>query len=383
MSLGSLVALSATSIGLGALRIVLFAVGALIVATAVASAVKTVVVPRGISTALVRVVFVSLRRIFEAIAFRRDTFLARDAILAGFGPVAFLTLPVVWLSFTVAGFTAMQWAVSDTGAIRRSFYISGSSMLTLGVAFNTSLASAALSFVQALIGVLMTALLISYLPTLYGAFARRETLVGKLETRAGLPPSPIDALVRYRRIGALERLDADLFEPWEQWFVEVEESHTTFAGLVFFRSPRPERNWVTAGGCVLDTAAIYLSLVDLPFSPQAALCLRSGFLSFNRIAEYFAIPLPAKPLPTDPITVGRAEFDLMLDELRSVDIPLKADLDQAWRDFQGWRVNYDTALVALCGLVLAPPGRWSSDRGGDRLVPTGIRKTRAAKGRNP
>lgn len=34
----------------------------------------------------------------------------------------------------------------------------------------------------------------------------------------------------------------------------------------------------------------------------------------------------------------------------------------AWRDFAGWRVNYDTVLVALAGLTMAPYAPWSSDR---------------------
>ena len=36
----------------------------------------------------------------------------------------------------------------------------------------------------------------------------------------------------------------------------------------------------------------------------------------------------------------------MVVELQAAGLPLKADLDQAWRDFAGWRVNYDTVLIA-------------------------------------
>ena len=43
-------------------------------------------------------------------------------------------------------------------------------------------------------------------------------------------------------------------------------------------------------------------------------------------------------------------------------MPLKADRDQAWRDFAGWRVNYDRVLVSLANLTEAPPAMWSSDR---------------------
>jgi hypothetical protein len=41
---------------------------------------------------------------------------------------------------------------------------------------------------------------------------------------------------------------------------------------------------------------------------------------------------------------------------------LKPDLQAAWLDFAGWRVNYDTVLIALAGLTAAPYAPWSSDR---------------------
>ncbi|HXX77014.1 MAG TPA: hypothetical protein VEI53_00860, partial [Ktedonobacteraceae bacterium] len=50
------------------------------------------------------------------------------------------------------------------------------------------------------------------------------------------------------------------------------------------------------------------------------------------------------------------------DEMAEAGVPLKADREQAWRDFAGWRVNYDTVLLALAELMIAPPARWSSDR---------------------
>lgn len=36
---------------------------------------------------------------------------------------------------------------------------------------------------------------------------------------------------------------------------------------------------------------------------------------------------------------------------------MKKDLEQAWCNFAGWRVNYDRVLLALAGLTMAPPRR--------------------------
>ena len=59
----------------------------------------------------------------------------------------------------------------------------------------------------------------------------------------------------------------------------------------------------------------------------------------------------------------RREFDLALVELEAVGLPLRADRDQAWLDFAGWRVNYDSVLIQLAQMVMAPPAQWITDRG--------------------
>ncbi len=119
----------------------------------------------------------------------------------------------------------------------------------------------------------MVALLIAYLPTMYAAFSRREQAVNMLEVRAGSPPSAVEMLLRFRRIHGLDKL-GEYWRTWETWFADIEESHSTLATLVFFRSPRPEMSWVTAAGAVLDAAALTLSAVDVPYEPSAALCIR-------------------------------------------------------------------------------------------------------------
>jgi len=46
-----------------------------------------------------------------------------------------------------------------------------------------------LAFTEGTIGLILVALLIAYLPTMYTAFSRREAAVTLLEVRAGSPPS--------------------------------------------------------------------------------------------------------------------------------------------------------------------------------------------------
>jgi len=120
---------------------------------------------------------------------------------------------------------------------------------------------------------------------------------------------------------------------------------------------------VTAAGCVLDTAAIASSTLDLGRrTPYADLCLRAGFLSLRNIAEYVAIPFDPEPSPGDRISIAKDEFLLAYRELADAGVPVKPDPDQCWLDYAGWRVNYDTALLGLAAVTMAPTSPWSSDR---------------------
>ena len=216
-------------------------------------------------------------------------------------------------------------------------------------------------FAQALLGMILVALLIAYLPTMYSAFTRRETQVQLLEVRAGTPPSAWELLIRSHRNGELTQM-REFWNDWQVWFAEVEESHTSLTALAFFRSPRPELSWVTAAGVVLDAASLMLSTVDIAREPRAAFCIRSGYLALRQIASFFQVPHNDDPKPDDPISIDRHEFDAACAYLAQTGVPLVADRDQAWRDFRGWRVNYDTVLIALATLTMAPYAPWSSDR---------------------
>jgi hypothetical protein len=348
--------------------------GSALVIWTISSAIKTVVLPRAVSSVLTRALFINVRRGFDAIASPKRSFDFRDRVLAMYAPVALLALPAMWVALVIAGFTGVFWG-TGVHPFSEAFTISGSSLLTLGFDRPAGSARATLAFAEAGIGLGLVSLMISYLPTIYGAFSRREALVGMLEVRAGLPPSPAELLTRYMRIGWLDRMHDDLFTRWEEWFIDVEESHTSQPSLVFFRSPHPQRSWITAAGCVLDVAAISASTIDRPRDSRADIMLRTGWFCLNRICDFYGLSYVRDPQADTPITVSRREFDLLCVELIAVGIPLKADRDQAWIDYRGWRVNYDAALVNLCALVVAPPGKWSSDRvNGRRQSPKVLRR---------
>lgn len=343
------------------LQIISLIVGLLIVGTTLFSAIETFVLPRSAPDQITRVVFLSTRWLFMLrMRFSRN-FRERDWIMGFFAPVSLLALLPVWLSLLMIGFASIYWGLG-IGTWYVAIQFSVSSLLTLGFANQVGTVWLLFSFMEATIGLIMVALLIAYLPTMYGAFQRRESAVTLLEVRAGNPPSAKEMIQRYHRIHGLEQL-TDLWRVWENWFADIEESHTSLPALVFFRSPQPDHSWVTASGAVLDAASLVLSSVDVPANPQAALCIRAGFLTLRHIAEFFAIPYPVDPhYPQESISIQREEWELVCAQLAESGVPLKEDREQAWLDFAGWRVNYDVVLLALAGLTMAPYALWSSDR---------------------
>jgi len=347
--------------GVGILRrvnpvaVIAFVAGALIVARALLSAVRTFVLPRASNDTVARLVFHATRRAFDLVAGPSKAYERRDRLMAYFGPVSLIVLPGAWLGMVIVGYTAMFWGVGVP--TYDAFAASGSSLLTLGFVRPGLPGTDILAFSEAVIGLGLVALLISYLPTIYGAFSRRELLVSLLEVRADSPPSPIVLITRFHRLQGLGAL-REMWERWEEWFSDVEETHTSLSVLVHYRSQQPDHSWVNAAGAMMDAAALVRSAVDLPTDVQADLMIRAGYLAVRRIADVFRIPYDPSPAPDAPTSIDRGHFDAALAVLESAGVPLVADRDRAWRDFNGWRVNYDAALRGLERLTVAPTPWW-------------------------
>jgi hypothetical protein len=282
--------------------------------------------------------------------------------MALYGPLSLFALVFFWMGLVLAGFMLIDRGGLDVSTWRHAFELSGSAFFTLGlVAPPNGVIGYGLAFVEAGSGLGLLALLIAYLPTIYGAFSRRELGVAKLATRAGTPPSGVELLQRYHAINWNDRLPA-LWADYEEWFADIAETHTSLAVLVFFRSPNPHRSWVTSAGALLDAASLAQSTLAIPWSPEAGLCIRAGTMALREIAQFFAIPYDPDPAPDDPISIARSEFDEAYRALGGAGVPVRPDRDRCWRDFAGWRVNYDSVLLALAGLTMAPYAPWSSDR---------------------
>ncbi len=341
-------------------RIIAFLIGIQIIWHTIKSAVVTFVLPRSSRHWITMTLFRTTRRLFDLRLRRAHTYIERDRIMALYAPVSLLLLVPAWMALTLIGYACLYWAIG-INSISRDFLVSGSSLLTLGFAVVDTPLQTLFAFTEATIGLILIAVLIAYLPTMYSAFSRRELAVNQLAVRAGTPPSAVEFILLAHRIGALSNMH-NFWANWEIWFAEVEESHTSLAALVFFRSPEPQQSWVTAAGAVLDAASLLSAVVDVPREAQRELCIRAGYLCLRKVVEYFNIKFNPDPhFPEDSISITRAEFDAVCAQLAAAGVPLKPDREAAWLSFGGWRVNYNRVLLLLCTLTMTPPAPWSTD----------------------
>ena len=367
-----------------AARSVAAVAGALLVLTAWASAVGTLIVPRSVSSWLTRWVDRIVNGAFRLLAGAIADYRRRDRVLAAQSATILLAQVAAWLGASFIGFWLLLWPF-EAGGLGSAFSAAGSALFTLGFAVPAGGAPSAIVTAAGATGLVIVTLQIAYLPTLYAAFNRRETEVALLNARAGVPSWGPELLARthYALGSGASTIDTlpDLYSRWEVWAADVAESHTTYLPLVRFRSPRPLSSWVTALLAVLDSAALLLSL-----SPKAAptvparLCLRAGFLCFTQIAQAMGIEVPAEPDPAAGISLTYQEFLDAIDRMREVDFPIERDPSQAWPDFVGWRVNYERAAYAVAADIHAVRALWSGER---RSATPAIPPIRPPLGRPP
>ncbi len=330
--------------------------GVMLVITTLSAAIRSFILPRNEVVRLNIWVFRGIRLFFDFAARLANSYEQRDRIMAHYAPVALVALPVVWEALVSLGYTCMFWALGE-GSWRKCYELSSSSLLTLGTANSHKLHIVALSYSEATLGLLLLTLLLSYLPTIYQAFSRREATVALLELRAGTPPTAACLLGWLNHDGSVQNDDQQWAE-WERWFVEIEESHTSLPILSFFRSPQPGRSWVSSGGLILDTAALLFAAVNGPQPRQAQLTFKAGCLALNRVYRFFndkaGTDAPTLQPGEENSPPGRADFDRACETLADSGLPLCSDLDAAWLRYNELRSRYATALDFMARLTMAP-----------------------------
>ena len=287
------------------------------------------------------------------------TYEHKDAVLAPMGPVVLLLQLMSWAVGLTVGFGLLIAATHHP--LGDGLLQALTSLFTVGAAREGGRPVVPIDIAAGATWVVIVALQIAYLPTLYGAFSRREALVALLESRSGLPAWGPEILIRHQLVGIVDTLP-ELYASWEQWSADVAESHTTYPVLLLFRSPEPWYSWVVGLLAVLDAAAIHLAVAPSSASSKARLCLRMGFTLLDRVALALGWEVDRDPSPEGPIALSFGEYEQAIEKLAEVGFPLERSAEESWADFRGWRVNYEAVAYRLAERLTAPPAPWSGAR---------------------
>ncbi|HEX3334176.1 MAG TPA: hypothetical protein VHS57_07530 [Acidimicrobiales bacterium] len=337
---------------------------------------SALVLPRVTSSRIFRAIARMLGGSARRLSPRLPTYELRDRILSFVGPGSIVLLFGLWLLLILLGFSLIIWWDSGTD-FASAVGIAGSSAFTLGILSAGGAGPHTLEILAAGFGLLVVALEIAYLPALYNAFAVRETEVTLLDARGGNPAWGPEILARHFWLDTMDELPP-LYAQWERWAAAVSESHANYPGLVWFRSPVSTRSWLLGLVAILDAAALHHSSSPTNTPHQARLCLSMGIRCLRSVANAWHIPFDPDPLPDALVRLTRGEFEDGYRRLEEVNFPLERDAEESWKNFQGWRVNYEPIVDALTELIVPPPAPWfvaRTDLVGSAVYPLVLNRT--------
>jgi hypothetical protein len=286
----------------------------------------------------------------------------REKYLGFFGPLSLLILLTLWATGLILGYATLHWALEtklnlpdETGLFATYLYISGETFFTLGYGdiVPTLPLGRAIAIIEAANGFGLLAIVLGYLPVLYGAFSRREVNIALLDARAGSPSSAAEMLRRHGESGHLHDLNMVLHE-WEHWSAELLESHLSYPVLCYFRSQHDNQSWLASMTTILDTCALVMVGVEGTPTWQAKLTFAMARHAVVDLAQIFR----AAPNTAHSATrLGHGDLE-RIREILALNGTRLHDGEGAEQQLTELRLMYEPYVCALSEMLLMPLPLW-------------------------
>ena len=287
----------------------------------------------------------------------------REDWLGAFGPLAVLVELIAWGLGLILAYALLidplrgQIQPKPENFLTSLYFSAGTLFpLSYGDIVPTGGLAQLVTIAESATGVVLIALVVSLLFSLYGSFQRREELVVALDALAGAPPSGLQLLETISKYRMGTGLKAT-FDEWRGWTSAVLESHLAYPILVYFRSSHDNEAWLNSFGAVMDAAALVVSTVRLPDETEghARLLLKVGNHLVEDIAWYFRLKTIKTPI------VERSEYEDARERLLAAGYQC-TDVDSGWEQFAALRSMYASGLNLLALRMAIIPARWIGDR---------------------
>jgi hypothetical protein len=287
----------------------------------------------------------------------------RERWLATYGPIGILASFTVWAFALILGYGLIIDGLRDQmrpapESLGTSLYFSATTLVPLsyGDIVPVGVPARMATIAESTTGIIIAALAITLLFSLYEAFQRREELVVTLDALAGAPPSGVQILETAATHGMREEL-IKTFDDWKVWAAAVLESHLAYPSLVFFRSSHDNEAWLNSFGAVMDAAVLVMSTVEDKSEGPAKLMYRVGNHLVEDLSWYFRRWAGAADTPV----IERFEFDEAWERLKKAGYQCNAP-DAAWTKFAQLRSNYASPINGLARALSILPAQWIGDR---------------------
>jgi len=329
---------------------------------------ETIILPRRVTRRfrLAKLFYRSTWIPWSAVARRMKPGKRREAFLSVYGPLSLLQLFVLWAAGLILGFGLLHWAAGSAQASFREtttfwtdLYMSGTTFFTLGLGDITPHTQSArfITVLESGTGFGFLAIVIAYLPVLYGAFSRREAKISLLDARAGSPPTAAELLRRHVRSQNLEAL-GQFLRDWEAWSAELMESHLSFPVLCYFRSQHDNQSWLAALSAILDTCALLISCAEGALQWQSQLTFAISRHALADLAQVMHIP-PIQPLSE---RVSDADLEQVRGLLVSAHVPVCSS-PAAQQKLRDLRRMYEPYIAGFSERLLMPYPAWKTAAG--------------------
>ena len=338
-------------------RVVAAAGGIVLIVGILSDAVATLIVTQGSSSFWrpTRLFYASTWRLTRAVAARLPD-RAGEYALNVYPALSLLGLLVLWLAGLMLGWSLVYWGLDQRLGGTRDFgtlvYYAGTSLVTpvFGSAHGGLVRM--LTLLETLTGLVTIALMISYLPALYGAYSRRESRLLTLDDPMGGRITPVRVIASNAPGGDVEMLYRAMAD-WQLWTADVLESHVSYPMLALFRSQHPGQSWVTALGVVTDAATLTCACVDGARSREPYFLYGRGRRAVIEISDRLHVPKTGNTVSW----LVEENFEIAWRHLVDTGLPLR-DKAAAWSDLRALRSTYGDDLERLIDFLVAPHGFW-------------------------
>jgi hypothetical protein len=288
----------------------------------------------------------------------------RDSFLSYYGPLSLLGLFFLWTVGLMLAFALLQWAagssVNTQGAppsFATDLYLSGTTFFTLGLGDITPRSGLAklITVAESGTGFGLLAIVIAYLPVLYGAFSQREVNITLMDARAGSPPTAAELLRRHAQPSGRAAL-VEYLSGWERWASELMESHLSYPVLLMFRSQHNNQSWVASLAAILDTCAFLMTFGEGSLHWQAQLTYAISRHAVVDLSQVVYTP----PRDSSIERLPAPALDRLMSSLKSAGMPINEAVDA--ETLRNLRKAYEPYLNGLSHQFLSPLPPWSFEQ---------------------